>query len=134
MKLNAALYKTTIRGAWLLMPFVAFPQTDQLSLKPGLYVREPLECKDAPNAAILLWDGVGFSGAHSSKCTSRLVSQHGKQFHVKTACSALGDGTPDSSGYVDNVWLTRLSNTRFTLRKESGPEGSYRWCSANQNE
>jgi hypothetical protein len=70
MKLNAALYKIAINSAWLALPFVAVPQTNQLSLKLGLYVREPVACKDAPNATIMHWDG------SNSRARTRASAHH----------------------------------------------------------
>jgi hypothetical protein len=132
MKLHAGLSKTLMNAAWLSMPFLASPQDQPLSLKHGVYVRENTPCKGAPNAAILFWDGIGFSGAHSSKCTSRVLRRNGTQFQITTACSALGDGSPIAPGHedVDSFWLTRLSSTRFGVRKEHEAQGNYRWCSA----
>ena len=115
----------------LTIPVVAFPQEPHLALKHGIYVREKAPCKGAPNAAILSWDGAGFSGAHSSKCTSRVLSRSGQMFRVSTTCSALGDGSPNPQGSesADSFMLTLLSSTRFEIRKESHDQGTYRWCS-----
>jgi hypothetical protein len=118
---------------FISIPVVAFPQESPLALKKGIYVRERMPCKGAPNAAIMSWDGVGFSGAHSSKCTSRVLSRNGQMFQVNTTCSALGDGSPkpQGSGGAESFVLTRLSSTRFEIRKESHDQAAYRWCSAN---
>lgn len=35
-------------------------------LEHGDYVQEPLACKDAPFAAIMSWNGIGFSDPHSA--------------------------------------------------------------------
>lgn len=123
------MQKTTI-AVLLSLPFLAFPQGLQLSLKRGVFVREPYKCENAPNAAIRAWDGVGLSGAHSGKCATRVLSQHGRQFQVSTACSASGDGAPDTSGYAEALFLTRQSDTRFVISKAGQPEGTYRWCNA----
>lgn len=129
-RLSAALYRPAMVAAWILIPCIALSQNHPLSLKHGTYVREPYPCKEQPNAAIMSWDGIGFSGAHSSRCASRILSSHGNQFKLSTSCDALGDGSPNPSGrsYVDTFSLTRLSNTRFTLDKTKAP-GTYRWCS-----
>jgi len=120
--------KTTF--AALSFALLAFPQGLTLTLKPGVFVREPYACKDAPNAAIRVWDGAAFSGAGSSKCTTRVLSRQGEQFKISTTCSALGDGTPDNSGYVEELLLTRQSDSRFIIARKDQPEGKYRWCSA----
>ena len=120
--------KTTF--AALSFALLAFPQGLTLTLKPGVFVREPYACKDAPNAAIRVWDGAAFSGAGSSKCTTRVLSRQGEQFRISTTCSALGDGTPDNSGYVEELLLTRQSDSRFIIARKDQPEGKYRWCSA----
>ena len=116
--------------AVLSFALLAFPQGLTLTLKPGVFVREPYACRDAPNAAIRVWDGTAFSTAGSSRCTTRVLSRKGEQFRISTTCSALGDGTPDNSGYVEELLLTQQSDSRFTISREGQPEGKYRWCSA----
>jgi hypothetical protein len=102
-----------------------------LSLKHGIYIRGK-SCKNAPNAEILVWDGIGFSGAHSTQCTSQAQHQSGARFQIKTTCEKLGDGTPNSSGssYEDSFVLNRISNTHFEVSKENRPTATFRWCSA----
>jgi hypothetical protein len=113
---------------------LAFLQSPQLALKPGVFVREPYSCKDAPNAGIRVWDGVGFSGAASRKCTTRVMSHRGERFRISTTCSALGNGTPDTSGYAEELSLIRGSETRFAVEKQGQPEGTYPWCSGKPGE
>ena len=132
MKQRPTFSKITLGLACVLIPCFALADHDQLSLKQGTYVVASSDCKEPAFAVMKSWDGVGFSGPHSSKCTSRVLSRHGNQFTMSTTCAALGDGTPDQSGYVDNFLLTRLSNTRFNIRKDNDPhpETTYRWCLA----
>lgn len=115
----------------LFFSVIAFSQEPQPALKHGIYVRENTPCKSAPNAAIIEWDGIGFSGAHSSKCISRVMSRSGQVLQVRTSCSALGDGSPHLHGSEGNqeFALTVLSSVRFEIRKESRDQGTYRWCS-----
>ena len=124
------LSRAAISAAWLFIPCFALAQHDQLSLKHGAYVLDSSDCKEPPFAAMLSWDGVGFFGPHSSRCKTRVLSLQGNQFKLSTTCAALGDGTPDTSHYVDTFLLTRLSDTRFVIRKETKPENTYRWCGA----
>jgi hypothetical protein len=132
MKQHTFLSKLAMSIACILIPGFSLAQHNQLSLKQGTYVVASSDCKEPAFAVIKSWDGVGFSGSHSSKCTSRVLSRQGNQFTMSTTCAALGNGTPDRSGYVDNFLLTRLSNTRFNVRKDKSPhpETTYRWCSA----
>ena len=125
-------YSVIVLVAWLFQPAGAFTQDQSLTLTPGVYVREPAPCKGAPNAAIMSWDGAGFSGPHSSKCKSKVLQKNGAKYQVSTSCSAQGDGSPNPNGnpYVEAFLLTRVSSTRFTIAKEKEPEGAYRWCSA----
>jgi hypothetical protein len=118
--------RTILNMICLIIPAVAFPQEPHLVLKHGVYVREKTPCKGAPNAAIMSWDGAGFSGAHSSKCTSRVVSRSCQIFQVSTTCSALGDGSPNPGGSesADSFILTLLSSTRFEIRKEGHDQGT----------
>ncbi len=130
MKIRIMISHTAIGAAWILAPCLALAQPDQLLLKHGTYVLEGSGCKEPPFAAMKSWDGVGFAGPHATQCKSRVLSRHGSQFTLSTTCAALGDGTPDRSGAVDMFSLTRLSNTRFVIRKQTQLESTYRWCSA----
>jgi hypothetical protein len=115
--------------AWgLAVPFAAVAQTQRLSLKQGMYVQLTYECVGAPNAAVMFWDGVGFSDARTSKCTSELQSKDGRQYQVSTTCAALADGTPDSTGHVEAFTLTRQSSDRYEMEKTGQHPATYRWC------
>jgi hypothetical protein len=131
MKLPSHSLTGIVLAAWMLIPFAASSQDQHLTIKPGVYVREPAQCKGAPNASILSWDGTGFSGPHSSKCTSTVLRKNGKKYEISTSCSALGDGSPNPSGtpFVESFALTWLSSARFTIAKDNQPAGTYRWCS-----
>ena len=133
MKLMSATLKTMIFAVSLSMPLLIVAQTDPLSLKHGVYVEKHEKCKGAPNAAIMVWDGVGFSGAHSSRCTSRVLHRDKNRFQVSTSCSALGDGSPSGSGTdaADSALLTRLSSTAFVMLRDRQEPRSFHWCSAN---
>ena len=100
-------------------------------LQPGSDPK-PTSGADAPNAAITVWDGVGFSDAHSSGCTSDIARLPDGTYRVSTACTALGDGTPNSTGapFKDTMTLKRLSSTKFVLTKAKGVKTKYRWCGA----
>ena len=124
--------KKAVVIAAVCMPFIAVAQTQPLSLKHGVYVQMSYECVGAPNAAVMFWDGIGFAGAHSSKCVSDLQSKDGRQFQVSTTCSALGDGSPDTSGHVDSFTLTRQSSDRFEAVRAGRPSFTYRWCGAQE--
>jgi hypothetical protein len=116
--------------AALMVPMLASAQTGALSLKHGIYVEKPYPCKGAPNAGILRWDGVGLSGAHSSRCMTRVLSQAGTHYELSTTCSALGDGTADPSGYIDHRSLTRVSRSAFMMQAPHKEQQAFRWCSA----
>jgi len=101
-----------------------------LALKHGVYVQTGTPCTDPPNAAIVLWDGIGFSGAHDSKCTTMAdpPKKNGTR-RITTTCNALGDGTPTQSSTVTQR-ITLRGDHSFTLKGEDGagkPSG-YRWC------
>jgi hypothetical protein len=125
MKLHADMLVAFVLA---LMPVIASSDDQPLSLKHGMYVRGA-SCDDAANAEILSWDGVGFSGAHSSQCTSTITRQGGR-FRVVTACAALGDGSSNASAsaYKDLFSLNRLSSTRFELFRKDQKKATYRWC------
>ncbi len=124
------LSRIAMRAAWILIPCFALAQQDQLSLKHGTYVVEGSSCKEPAFAAMMSWDGTGFSGPHASKCVSRVLSHQGNEFSVSTTCSALGDSTESPSGqaYVETLSLTRLSNTRIAISNGTKPKATYRWC------
>jgi hypothetical protein len=129
-----ALSITSIVAACISIPLVISAQDQSLQLERGTYVQEEVSCKDAPFAAVKSWDGVGLSGPHSSKCTTRVLRHHGQQFSVSTACAAIGDGTPNPSGKDDiqNLSVTRLSNNRIVVSDgESASSATYRWCRAD---
>jgi hypothetical protein len=132
MKLRAYPWSAMVLAAWLSLPFAAISQDQTLTIKSGIYVREPAQCKDAPNAAIMSWDGVRFSGPHSSKCTSTVLHQNGGKYEIRTSCASLGNGSPNPTGTpsVESFVLTRLSGTQFEIAKDNQPQGTYRWCSA----
>lgn len=106
------------------------PGAEPLPVKHGVYVQKTVACKGAPNAAIRVWNGIGLSGAHSSKCTSRIVSRNGSTFKMTTVCSALGDGSPDSSGVAEELMVSSVSKTSFVIARGSQAGIAYRWCSA----
>lgn len=131
MKLIRATLKTMISAVSLTMPLLTGAQTDPLSLKHGVYVEKHEKCKGAPNAAIMIWDGVGFSGAHSSQCTSSVLLRGKDRFQVSTACFASGDGSPSGPGRsgVDSFLLTRLSSAAFVVLRDGQSPRSCRCCS-----
>jgi hypothetical protein len=115
-----------------LVPLVAFANDQPLPLKHGVYVRGN-SCTDPANAAILNWDGVGFSGAHSIHCTSQVTPQ-GKRFMVKNTCAAVGDGSPNAAAGAleDSFSLNILSSRRFEFFKKNQKKATYRWCSVGE--
>jgi hypothetical protein len=116
--------------ALLALPLMAGSADQHLSLKVGVYVRAESPCRGAPNAAILSWNGTGFSGAHSSQCKSHVEHQDGTRFAINTRCAALGDGSANTAGfdYTDSFVLNRLSRSRFELIKGDQDKAIYRWC------
>ncbi len=132
MKLPTTIVRIAIRAAWILLPFFALAGHDELTLKHGTYVLEGSPCKEPPFAAMKAWDGIGFSGPHASKCTTHVLSHQSNHFGISTACTAIGDGTPNPPGQVDveTLSLIRLSNTRFVVSSETKPKATYRWCAA----
>lgn len=131
MKRRSIFSKAIITSTCLLTTGLIVAQQTHFSLQHGDYVQEPLACKDAPFAAMMSWNGIGFSDPHSSQCRSRVATQSSNRYHLITTCAALGDGTPDNSGYVEKFTVTRLSNKRFELTKAAKPAGIYRWCNAS---
>ena len=132
MRHQNTLFRKAVIAVWLSTPSLMFAQDQAFSLKHGVYVQETIPCQGAPNAAIIAWDGVGFSGPHSSKCTSQLLPQNKAHFQVSTTCLSLGDGTPDPTGakLKDIFQLRRLSSIRFEMLKSNQPRRTFRWCSA----
>jgi hypothetical protein len=88
MRIHVCLSLAIMSAVLALVPFIASASDQQLLLNDGTYVRGK-SCKDAANAEILFSDGIGFSGAHSSKCTSRVLRRVGTRFQIETTCSAI---------------------------------------------
>ena len=130
MKRRSVFIQIAISIAGITVPCFALGQQISLHLRHGVYVQQPNACKNPPFAALKVWDGIGFSGAHSSKCTSRVLRLQGSHFTVRTTCAAFGDGSPDPSKLSETVSLNRLSNLQFVLSQDSGPRAIFRWCSA----
>ena len=99
MKRMPAVLRITISAMSLSVPLLAVAQTGSLPLKQGIYVEEHEQCKGAPNAAILSWDGFTFSGAHSSRCRSQIAHVEKNRYQVKLTCSARGDGSHGPEGH-----------------------------------
>ena len=131
MKLQSRPLKAIIAAASLSLPFAGIAQNQGPALKPGVYVQQKQPCKGAPNAAIMVWDGTAFSGAHSSHCASHILRRDPAHFQVSTVCSALGDGSPIAVGSnaPDSFLLTRLSYTQYIVLRDQQGQRSFRWCS-----
>lgn len=125
-------FHIAMRWTCILIACFSLPGSDQLILKHGTYVLQTSACKEQPFSAIRVWDGVGLSGPHTSRCITRMLSHRGNHFDVSTACTALGDGTPNPSGasHVEALSLVRLSNTRFLVSNGPTQKTTYRWCRA----
>jgi hypothetical protein len=135
------ILRTPKHSAWLgcmlvcaasgSLPFAAHAG-EPLSLRHGIYARAASPCKGAPNASLLSWDGMGFSGAHATRCSTHVVHKAGRHCQVSTTCLAQGDGTAIAPGadYSDQFSLNRLSNTRFELLRDHQAKAIYRWCAA----
>ena len=130
MKVHHLLYKTIVIASWFCIPLIVSAQIQDLSLKHGIYVLRGVDCKEPPFAALKSWDGVGFAGPHSGQCTTNVLSHRGNHFDVSTTCAALGDGTPNRSGYVEKLSLTRISSTNFLIVNANNTTSHYRWCTA----
>jgi hypothetical protein len=132
MKTHSGRRAMIVCCAVSLAPLYSFASDQPLPLKHGVYVRGK-SCTDPANAEILSWDGVGFSGAHSSHCTSQVTPQR-KRFLVKNACAAVGDGSPSTAAGAleESFSLKVLSSRRFELFKRNQKKATYRWCSAGE--
>jgi hypothetical protein len=132
MKLHFGRRAMIVCCAMSLVPLAGLASDQPLPLKHGVYVRGK-SCTDPANAEILNWDGVGFSGAHSSRCTSQVTAQ-GERFLVKNTCAAVGDGSPNATAGAleDSFSLKVLSSRRFELYKKNQRKAAYRWCSVGE--
>jgi hypothetical protein len=132
VKLHFSRRAMIVCCAMFLVPLAIFASDRPLPLKHGVFVRGP-SCTDPANAEILNWDGVGFSGAHSSHCTSQVTPQ-GKRFLVKNTCAAVGDGSPSAAAGAleDSFSLNILSSRRFEFFKKDQRKVTYRWCSVGE--
>ena len=104
-----------------------------IHLRHGTYVERSTPCKDAPFAVMKSWDGVGFGGPHSSRCTVKVTAKQGTTFHIADTCSALGDGTPATPD-TERAIVTVLGpeSFRYGRKVPSGTDTAvYRWCSVH---
>lgn len=99
-----------------------------LPLARGDYVIAGQSCREAPFAAMMRFDGRGFSGPHASQCTSVVLSRAGKAYRVRTTCNALGDGTRTRPSAILERY-TVISSTRFVSGSGAGAL-TYRLCHA----
>lgn len=101
-----------------------------IALKRGTYVAAGTPCKDAPFAAIKTWDGIGFGGAHSSKCTALVTRRVGNAVTINDVCTALGDGTPAApDSETATVTVLGPRTFRYARSLHARTEAAvYRWC------
>lgn len=94
-------------------------------LKPGIYVQEGVSCTDAPNAAILSYDGIGLSDPQSHACRVSVLARQGNHFSVSQSCIAAGIG--EAPRVSDRETVTILDAQTFT-RRLRGRGTTYRYC------
>jgi hypothetical protein len=102
-----------------------------LPLKKGTYVlKDTVPCEDAPFAAVFDYDGHSLSGPHESRCSSVLLEHHGREYRIRTTCTALGDGTPaPPSMETQSYRLISLTEVAVS-RSDGSDELTYRLCPA----
>jgi hypothetical protein len=72
-----------------LAPFAAIDAasaTDLLSIHHGTY--SSTTCDDAPNAALLDYDGRSLTGAHTSACVTRVLRHAHDEYILRETCPA----------------------------------------------
>ena len=103
-------------------------------ITPGDYVRDGVQCRDAPFAALLKFDGKAFSGVHESDCATTVISRTGRRYALKSTCRAAGDGKPQTP-YTEIQNVTVLSPTRITFSHKAATgkidSADYRLCPAS---
>ncbi|THD64630.1 hypothetical protein [Phenylobacterium sp.] len=103
-----------------------------LPLKPGTYVLAGQSCRDPALAGVFTYDGKAFSSAHAAGCRSLVRSHSEGVYHVWTACSALGDGSPAKETSALTTYAIR-SPTEVEVRQDQEASGSiFRWCGPPQ--
>ena len=120
--------------AMFLLTVRCFALPERLPLKHGNYVQESYSRTRPPFAAMMSWDGIGFSGSALKPMHNFVLVRYENRYSISTSCAALGDGSPDISKYVDSASVTLVSNTRFQLSKRSGRAIEFRWCSVAETE
>ncbi len=121
-------------AAALFVEVATTAQARILPLAPGTYVRDGVQCRNAPFAAMLSFDGKALSDPHSSACVTILLRRQGKRFGLSTTCSANGDGSP-ATPYREMQTVVRLSSTHMLFSHATGAGKSdtagYRLCAAS---
>jgi hypothetical protein len=96
-------------------------------LKPGIYVAKKTPCGDAPNAAILRYDGAGLSGAHTRACKARVLRRRASTFIVDQSC--IGAGAGKAARVTDRQTVTVQDALTFAIGAGRSAT-SYRYCPA----
>jgi hypothetical protein len=118
--------------AILLLSAGAAAAAASLPLKPGAYVLAGQSCRDPALAGVFTYDGKAFSSAHAAGCRSLVRSHSESVYHVWTACSALGDGSPAKETAALTTYAVR-SPTEVEVRQGQDASGSvFRWCGPPQ--
>jgi hypothetical protein len=126
-------YKKALLIAFAMTTLGAASTQAAVPITPGDYVRDGVQCQDAPFAALLKFDGKAFSGPHESNCTTSIVGRTGHQYRLTTTCRAAGDGSPQAP-YTETQTVNVLSPSHFIFGHKTGTgamdRAAYRLCAA----
>jgi len=102
----------------------------------GDYVRAGVQCRGAPFAATIHYDGRNFSGPHSSDCATTVVREHGARYALSSTCKAAGDASP-ARPYTEAETVRVKSASRFSFTHRTGAgaidRADYRLCAGGQS-
>lgn len=100
-----------------------------LLLHQGTFVAADASCGDPPLAALLVYNGRGFDGAHSHACRARVVARQADQVTLANSCIDAGVGPAPRTTLP--LTLKLVDGDHFVVRSDTGDQ-AYRRCPADQ--
>ncbi|WP_353214881.1 hypothetical protein [Salinisphaera hydrothermalis] len=107
----------------------ASPRVATLPLHEGTFVTEDSSCGDPPLAALLVYNGQGFDGAHSHACRAHVVKRRGNRVTLANRCIDAGVG--DAPRTTMPLTIKLIDADHFAVDSKAG-DVTYRRCPADQ--
>lgn len=102
-----------------------------IPLKRGTYVTDSASCKNPALADIQVFDGAGFSGAHSHDCKATVRQQNGLMFVVENTCVGAGTGDAPKWTERDTIIVQDDEHYQKKVSDDTSPT-ALKYCPADQ--